>query len=447
MEFRLFMRLPVLAGLTMLALGCNRGGPAGGGDEAGLGGGIEEVIAPADELWDDLPVVEPEANDWPWWLGPTHDSKAHPDQRPPTTWSETENVVWRADVPGRGHGSPVLWGSNIFLPTADEDNEIQYLLCYDRATGKKRWQTVIHEGGFMHMHPKNSHASSTAACDGTYVYIPFMVQDAIWLTAVDFEGKIAWQEKLSPFKSKHGFAVSPFIYRSLLIVPCDNPGPSCLVGVHRHSGEVVYRVPRTDYQNFSSPLVAHVCGREQLLIPGPYRVKSYDPATGAELWSCEGPTDVAASTMAAGDELVYATAGYPEKNLLCIRADGSGDVTDSHLVWQMEGNAAYVPTPLLHEGLLYLVNDGGLLFCFDAQTGEIIWREQLDGNFSASPMLAGGNIYVPNEAGMVYVFKPGRKFELVAQNNLDGGGFASPVFCDNRIYLRTSHRLWCLGEE
>ena len=143
--------------------------------------------------------------------------------------------------------------------------------------------------------------------------------------------------------------------------------------------------------------------------------------------------------------MIYASAGYPTRNLLCIRADGSGDVTGTHVVWQMKGKVAFVPSPLLDDGLLYLVDDGGVAMCFDAQTGKVAWKERLPGGFSASPVLAGGNLFLTSEAGVTYVLKTGRSFQLVATNNLADGGFATPVVDGGRIYLRTLHHLYCLG--
>jgi outer membrane protein assembly factor BamB len=183
-----------------------------------------------------------------------------------------------------------------------------------------------------------------------------------------------------------------------------------------------------------------------LLIQGPYKVYSYDPATGKLLWTCDGPSESTASTITIGGDLVYAAAGFPKKNLLCIRADGSGDVTKTHVVWGKKDKMAYVPSLLLADGLLYMVEDEGEVACFEAKTGEVVWQTKLRGGFSSSPVLAGGHIYVVSEAGVMYVFKPGRKFELVAQNDLADGGFATPAICGGRIYLRTLHHLYCLGK-
>jgi outer membrane protein assembly factor BamB len=404
-----------------------------------------EVIPPEGTTWDDLPAIKPGVEDWPWWRGPTSDNKAAEPQNPPTHWSERENVVWKADVPGRGHGSPCIWGNRIFLATADDKAQVQSLLCYDRGNGKLLWQTPIHRGGFMHIHPKNSHASSTAACDGQRLFITFMVQQGIWLTTLDLDGHILQQKKVLPFTSMHGFGPSPLLYKSLVIVPGDNPGPNYLAALRRDNGEIAWRIHRTDYQSFASHTVAHVAGRDQLLVNGPLEVSSYDPSTGKRLWHCEGPSKEAASTIVAGTDVVYGSAGYPTKSVLCIRADGSGDVTKSHVLWRYKGKAAFVPTPLLHEELLYVADDAGLLMCLDAKTGELAWSKRLEGGFSASPVLAGGNIYLPNEAGLMYVFKPGRSYQQIAANDLHDGGFATPAICGSRIYLRTLHQLHCIG--
>jgi len=403
----------------------------------------------ASPTWDDLPPVPPAADDWPWWCGPNRDNIGAPGQTPPVRWSDTENVVWKADVPGRGHGSPCLWGDRIFLPTADDQAEVQSLLCFDRRTGRKRWQSELRRKGFMRLNPKNSHASATPACDGEAVFIPFMTQDAIWLSALDLEGKIIWQRRLGDFRSMHGFAASPLVYRSLVIVAADNLKNSFLVAVHRRTGEVIWRTGRPDYRlgTYASPTVGRLAGRDQLLLHGPMKVFSYDPATGKELWRCDGPSESASSTITLGGDLVFSSVGFPQRNMLCIRADGSGDVTQTHVVWSKEGKMAYVPSLLLADGLLTMVADEGDVYCFEAATGRSVWTAKLQGVFSSSPVLAGGHVYAVNEKGVTFVFKSGPRFELVARNDLADGGFATPVICGSRIYLRTLHHLYCLGEQ
>jgi outer membrane protein assembly factor BamB len=397
---------------------------------------------------DDLPPIRIAAEDWPWWRGPKLDNIAPAPQSPPTRWSATENVIWKSDVPGRGHGSPAIWGERIFLPTADEAAQTQCVLCFDRRSGKKLWQTEIHRGGFMRKHSKNSFASPTPACDGERVFMPFIAENGFWLASLDMNGKLVWKKRLGDFQSVHGYGASPVFYKSSVIVIADHAKGSFITALHRRTGEVVWRTERDDYRlgTYASPSVGRVAGREQLFIQGPFKVFSYDPATGKLLWTCDGPSESTCSNISFDDERVYACAGFPKRNFLCIRANGSGDVTQTHVVWRRDGNCGYVPSLLLADGLLYMTVDEGKLVCFEAKTGKVVWEEKVRGKFSASPVLAAGHIYLPSEAGVTLVFKPGRKFELVAENDLADGGFATPVILGGRIYLRTLHQLYCIGK-
>jgi len=381
--------------------------------------------------------------DWPWWRGPNRDGKAV-DATPPTEWSSMENILWKADVPGRGHSTPSVCGDRIFVTSADEQKQIQWLYCYDRATGRRIWETKIHEGNFEHMHEKNSQASCTPACDGERVFTAFLNNKGVHVTAVDFDGRILWQKEAGPFYTVHGYAASPVIYKSFVIVAGDNVETGFLAALHRETGEIVWRVPRTNETSFCSPIVAHVAGRDQLLLSGFEQITSYNPENGELIWMARGTADTTAGTLIADDEHVYASGGYPQAQTLCIRADGSGDVTDTHIVWKNR-EKAYVPSLVLHDGLLFEINDGGIGLCFEAATGKQLWKSRLGGGFSASPIYANGLLYVPNEEGNLFVIRASRDFEIVAQNHLHDGGFASPVILGDRIYLRTNHHLYCIG--
>ncbi|MEZ6068830.1 MAG: PQQ-binding-like beta-propeller repeat protein [Pirellulales bacterium] len=392
------------------------------------------------------------ASDWPWWRGTRHDGHAAdvPDGAPPLKWSETENILWKTDVPGRGHATPTVWGEQIFVSTADDDAETISLLCYDRDTGEPRWSTKLHEGGFMHRHEKNSHASGTPACDGERVYVAHMVshegQDGIWVSAVDLDGNVVWQQKAGPFTSRHGYGSAPLVYRDTLIVGGDNGENGFLAALDRDSGKVRWRIRRPAHYNFSTPVVAEVAGRDQLLVHGAGEVASYDPATGEEWWHCDGPAETCANTVCFDADRVYASGGWPDKRLLAIRGDGSGDVTGSHVVWEKSKSICYVPSMLLADGLLYGVSDNGVATCYDATTGQEHWVKRLGGDFSASPVLAAGCIYLPDEDGLVHVLRAGATFEPVAENDLGDGGFASPVIIGDTIYLRTLHHLYAIRD-
>ena len=391
--------------------------------------------------------ISPGPNDWPWWRGPGRDGKSR-DRQAPVSWSETKNVVWKTPVPGRGHSSPCVWGDRLFLATADEDAETQSLVCFDRDSGRRLWIREIHRGYLARMHEHNSQASATPACDGERVFIPFVNRDTLWVTATDLDGTIVWQKEAGPFTSEYGYGSSPTLHGSLVIVNGDNMDVGFVAALHRETGAIAWRTPRIANPSYATPIVAEVAGKPQLLLAGNSTVKSYDPDTGAEIWSCDGPSRVAAGTVACAGEVVFASGGYPEKEILAIRADGAGDVTASHLLWHSNKGVTYYPSPIFVDGFLYVVNEKGIATCFDGNTGAIAWSKRLTGGtgVSASLALIGANLYVPDEAGTTYLFKAlPDSLELVAENRLPEGSFATPAVCGARIYVRTTGHLYCIG--
>jgi outer membrane protein assembly factor BamB len=395
----------------------------------------------------DLPAITVAENDWPWWRGPSLNNHAAAGQHPPLHWSETEHVLWRVELPGEGHATPCVFGDRIFLPSGDPAAETISLFCLDRATGKQLWQTEVYQGPFPKIHTDNSPASATPACDGRLVYFPYQSEQAVCLAAVDLDGQIAWNKPVGPYKSIQGYSASPALYGSLVIVPVDGSLGNNLLALHRGAGQAVWRAPLPDgLENYASPLVVHVAGRDQVVVIGGTKTSSYDPASGAVLWTCDGPAEFCAAVAAFDQDTIYATGGYPEKALLAIRADGSGDVTKTHLRWQSDKQAGYVPSPLLDQGLLYAVNDKGLMRCYDTGTGQVVWEHATKAPFYSSPVLVGDRVYLFDRKGKGHVVKTGRQFELLATNELPHGAFATPVILDNRIYLRTLKDFYCLTE-
>jgi len=407
-----------------------------------------QIDANANAPIDDLPPATAAAGDWPWWRGPTLNNAAAAGQNPPLKWSPTENVLWQVKLPGRGHGSPCIVGKRIFLPSADPDKQTIWLLCLDRDSGQRLWQTPVWQGALPKVHKNNSHASATPACDGERIFFPYQTDKDVRVAAVDLDGEVVFNEPVGLYTSVQGYSASPALYKSAVIVPTDGDDkkPNKLTALHRKTGRVAWRVPRPDNrEGYASPLVARVAGRDQLFMVGPDRTRGYDPENGALLWECDGPTQYNAATVAFGRDMVYATGGYPGKALLGIRADGSGDVTGTHLVWKSDKKAGYVPSPLISNGLVYAISDVGLMRCYDAASGEVVWEKDLDAPFYSSPVLAAGRIYVFDQEQKGYVVKTGRSFELLAENSLSDGVFATPVICGGRIYLRTLGDLYCLA--
>jgi len=394
----------------------------------------------------ELAWIEPAPGDWPWWRGLEHNASS-PKVQPPTNWSDVLNVAWKSPVPGRGHSSPIVRGDHVYLATADETAKTQSLLAYDRVTGKSLWGTVLHTGGIEHAHAKNTQASATPACDGERVFITFLNNKAVWLSAVDLEGKKLWSTDVGPFETLHGFSASPALHKSLVIVSGESHRGGFLAAVNRQSGEIVWRVQRAAETSFSSPIVARIAGKDQILMQGGNSVDGYNPDTGEKIWwYTGGPAETTSGTVTYEGDRVFVSGGYPAKQTLCIRADGAGDITKTHLVWKIS-QKFYVPSLLVHDGLIYAVEDTGIVHCYQASDGKQIWVRRLGGDFSASPVFGGKFVYLVNEAGRMFVMKPGPEALVVAENNLHDGGFATPAISGDQIFIRTDHSLFCIAQE
>ncbi len=426
--------LTIIASLLFLAGCCGRGPD------------VEEISLNNAQAIADAPAVAVAEGDWPWWRGPTRNNIAT-GEAPPITFSDAENVLWKIDVPGRGHATPVICGERILLATADEATQTQSLVCLHRADGATLWNTEIHRGTLPNMHRKNSHASPTPACDGERVFTAFAVNDAVWLSAVALDGTIIWQQEVGPFSSRHGYGALPVIYKSAVIVAADHQGEGYIAALDRASGDILWRKPRLRVASYATPVVAHVAGRDQLLLSGQNRVVSYDPATGEEIWWCSGSADATANTMAFNDTHVFASGGYQQTGILCIRADGHGDVTNTHIDWEISGMKVYVTSPLVAGDVLVAARDDGIVIGADVASGEVYWKKRLKRGveISASPTMIGDVVYLPNEAGEVFVFRPAKEFEHLATNEMHEPIFASPVIAEGKIYLRTLSKLYCIG--
>jgi hypothetical protein len=406
---------------------------------------VDEIATPAGDVGPELATPEPATDDWPWWRGPTHNGIAV--GAAPLTWSETENVVWKTPVPGRGHSSPTVVGDRVYLATADEGTETQSVLAFDRATGNAVWTKDLHQGGLNHaMHNNSTHANGTVACDGERLFIAFLHDAAIHLYALTLDGELAWQRQLGAFNSKFGYAPSPVIWKSFVIVAGDNHGGGWIAAVHRETGEIAWRKSRPAVATYSSPVVANVAGKEQLLISGAHEVSSFDPVSGEALWACPGTTEATCGTMVWEGQRVVASGGYPGSHTICV------DAATGREVWS-NGEKCYEQSLMMYEGHVYAVTNSGV-FCWNAQTGSEAWRGRVRGKFSASPVLANAHIYATNEAGTTYVFRadPAR-FEIVAENQLGAETFATLSVCGGRAYLRVADHtgrrqefLFCVGD-
>lgn len=398
-----------------------------------------------------LLLASTSANDWAGWRGPTGNGIAPDGPPPPLTWSETENVLWVVDVPGRGHSTPTVIGERIYMATADDAG--QYVLIFDRATGESLGKHTVHSGGIPKtIHQKNTHASSSIATNGKQLHICFYNAGKIKHSCLDMDGKILWQTDVAPFEQKYefGFAASPILYQQHVIVTAESEAETAIVAYNKADGKELWRTARPQNTSYSTPGLLKVAGRDQLIMTGGQELRSYDPATGALLWKAPGSAQHTAGTVTGEGDLVIGSGGYPQRETVCVKADGSGKV-----MWTNKMKC-YEQSMLMHGGYVYMVNDDGIAACYVAETGEEKWKERTKGPVSASPVLVGDRIYASNEAGTTFVLEATpERFDVLAKNQLGNDSFATPIFLDGKVYIRTAfrgddgrqERLYCIGSK
>lgn len=393
-------------------------------------------------------------NDWANWRGPSGDGIAEASQKPPIEWSAEKNVIWKTKVPGRGHASPTVVGNKVFLATCEEDKQTQSVVCFDRATGKQLWQTVINEGALNpRIHPKNTHASPTLACDGTRVFVVFNNHDATQVAALDFEGNEVWKMNVGEYKPKFpfGFGQSPIFYQGNVIVTSDNQTESLIVALDGATGKEQWKIDRPKVTSYSTPVIADVGGKKQMVISGGKAIYSYDPDNGDINWQSPADWIVSCGTAVWDKKLdmLFVSGGYPSGQTIGLKASDGRKVWDNQI-------KVYEQSMIVVEGHVYALSENGVVFCWRAQDGKEMWKSRFEKEESASPVFAGGHIYMTTERGSTFVFKPNpEKLELIARNKLGDSAFATPSFVDSQIFYRVGDSsqgqrqewLYCLGKQ
>jgi len=386
------------------------------------------------------------AENWPCWRGPRLDGTSL-EKNVPRHWSATSNVVWRTPLPGVGHASPIVWEDKIFTVAALLDSQERILLCLDRKSGKMLWQRTVLSSPLERKHALNSHASSTPATDGKFVYMAFLDRKEMVVAAYDFEGQPRWQVRPGPFASMHGFCSSPVLFKDNVIVNGDHDGDSYIAALRRADGTTLWKTPRQNQtRSYCAPMIRELAGRTQMILSGDKCVASYDPNNGSLHWIIDGPTDQFVASIVYNEkaDLLFVTGGYPEHHILAVKPDGRGDVTKTKIVWRTNRGVAYVPSPISAGDYFLVVSDSGVAHCFDAKTGRILWQERM-GEHHASLVSAEGLVYFLNDDGVMNVVRPGPAFARVAQNELGEQTFASPAISQGQIFLRGEKHLFCIG--
>jgi len=385
------------------------------------------------------------AGNWPGWRGPTGDGISL-DQKAPLTWSLDKNLKWKTKIPGKGHASPIIWEDSIFLVSADEESGKRLLLNLDRKSGKTIWKKTVLEAPIEKLHRKNSRASSTPATDGKHIYVSFLDQDKMFIAAYDFNGNKIWSVRPGIFTSIHGYCSSPVLWKDKVIVNGDHDGAAYLVALNRQTGKTIWKTPRPNKtRSYCTPIIRTIVGRNQLLISGSKCVASYDPDTGKQHWIIDGPTEQYVASPVYDGKYLYMTCGFPSLHMMAIDPTGSGNVTETHVIWHTRKDPSYVPSPVVTDGYYVVVSDKGTGSCWKAQKGELLWKEKIGREHSASLVVLRGHVIMSSEKGVITVVKPGPKYHEIAQMTLGENLSASPVIVDGQWFLRGEENLFCIG--
>lgn len=433
-------------------------------------------------LADDRSANVSESN-WPQFRG-SDSTGVSTNSGQPDRWNAAEgameNVAWKVATPGRGWGSPVVWGNRVFLTTVVPSEAMEpvkkglyfggdrpkvptatfvwKVICLDLETGKELWAKTLREGpATSPIHLKNSYASETPLTDGTHVYVCF---GNVGMYCLDTDGNIVWSNDLPSRPTRYGWgtAASPVLYDDAIYYVSDNDEASTITKIDKNTGKVIWKKERDEKSNWSTPFVWKHDKGVEIVTAGTNAVRSYD-LDGNLLWSLKGMSSITIATPYAADGLLYVSSGYvldPVKAMYAIKPGARGDITlaenessNEFIVWSSMKIAPYNPSTLVHNGRLYVLYDRGTLSCYDAKTGKPLYENQRlkrGSSFTASPWYSRGKIFCLDEDGQCAVIPEGDRFEILHTNPLasDDVCLSTPAMVGDRLLLRTETHLYCI---
>lgn len=373
----------------------------------------------------------------------------------PSRWSQTEHIAWKTNIHGRGWSSPVIDGNEVWLTTATEDGLKMYAICVALDTGKIIHDQLIFENSSVQpdFHITNTYASPTPAIDGEMVYVHFGAYGTACLKRVDCSK--VWERRDLPCNHFRGAGSSPMVYRGKLIFHMDGFDYQYAVALDCKTGETVWKTDRkvdygTDngdlFKAFSTPLIIKVAGKDQLISLASMACISLDPESGKEIWRVGYKEHSTTARPVFDGNKLYFSTGFSKAQMLCVRTDGVGDVTQSHVEWVQNKGICNKPSPVLVDGKLFVITDDGVISRLDLKTGEAVWKHRLGGKFSASLIATKDRVFALDHDGKSYVFSVANEPQLLSENSLPEGCNASPAIAGNSLIVRTTSTLYRIEE-
>jgi len=416
---------------------------------------------------------------WPQWRGPDATGFST-NGNPPVEWSETNNVKWKIEIPGRGHSTPIIWEDMVFITTAVQtDQKVEketppesettdrrgppgrqpeyvndfVVMAINRNDGSVLWKTTLcQELPVDGTHEYGSWASNSSVTDGEHLYAYFGSRG---LYCLDFDGNVLWSRDFGQMEKVMSFGEgsSPALYKDKIVIVWDHQGDSFLYIINKNTGKDIKKIPRDEGSSWASPVIVHVNGQDQVITSATGKIRSYDLETGEIIWECSGMTRNVIPNPIVGQNMVYLMSGFRGNALKAIDlSKAKGDISDSEaLIWEYNQHTPYTPSALLANGRLYFLrSNNGELTCLDATDGKENYSlQKLEGTGTvfASPVGVQDRLYVSSESGTTYVIKQGPTFEILAKNTLDDGNFASLAIVGDELFIRGFQYLYCLSEE
>ena len=410
-------------------------------------------------VWHEAPAAH-----WPSWRGQPDGSGVVHESKIPATWSATENVRWKVELPGPGNSSPIVWNDRVFITQASDEGKRRLVMCFNRKDGKKLWESGPTYSEPEQTHEANPQCSASPVTDGRRVIAWF---GSAGIYCFDLNGKEQWHRDLGRHQHEWGYGASPIIYQDLCIL---NFGPgerSFLLALNLKTGKIEWQLDtpeeaptaeRTDgfagkgrgiIGSWSTPIVISANGRDELIMSYPEKVRAFNPRTGKELWFCEGLNPLVYTSPLYGDGLIVAMGSF-YGNHLAVRPGGTGNVTATHRVWHQVRAKSGIGSGVIHDGYIYNMM-GSIALCWELKTGKPVWEERITGTGAdsdswSSPVLVGDRIFQLNHSGDTVVFRASPKFEKIGINSLGGERSNSSLAVSNgNIFIRTHQHLWCIG--